>query len=69
MDEQQNFHLFYMYMHKHEILSQFTCIFILFFFYLLIRNELFLTKESSIIWKEAPFKMLPQNWSILFGKD
>jgi hypothetical protein len=28
MDEQENFHLFYMYMHKHEIMSQFTRIFI-----------------------------------------
>jgi hypothetical protein len=67
MDEQEHFHLFYMYMHKHEIMSQFTCLF--FFFYLLIINELSLSKESSIIRKEGPFKMLPQNLSILYGND
>jgi len=67
MDEQQHFHLFYIYMHKHEIMSQFT--FLFFFFYLLIINELSLTKESSIIRKEGPFKLLPQNLSILYGND
>jgi len=25
MDEQEHFHLFYKYMRKHEIMSQFTC--------------------------------------------
>jgi len=65
MDEQENFHLFYMYMHKHEI-SHYSH---LFFFLFLTINELSLTKESSIIRKEGPFKMLPQNLSILYGKD
>jgi hypothetical protein len=68
MDEQENFHLFYMYMHKHEI-SHNSHVFFSFFFYLLIINELSLTKESSIIQKEVPFKMLPQNSSVLHGKD
>ncbi len=62
----EHFHLFYMYMHKHEIMSQFTCL--VFFFYLSIINELSFTKESSIIGKEGPFKMLPQNLSVLYGK-
>jgi len=66
MDEQEHFHLFYMY-YKHEIMSQFTRLF--FFFYLLIINDSSLTKESSIIWKEGPFKMLPKHLSILYGKD
>jgi hypothetical protein len=43
--------------------------FFLFSFYLLIINELSLTKESSIIQKEGPFKMLPQNLNILYGED
>jgi hypothetical protein len=34
MDEQEHFHLFYLYLHKYEIISQFTRLF--FFFYLLI---------------------------------
>jgi len=67
LDEQEHFHLFYMYMHKHGIMSQFTCLF--FFFYLLIINDSTLTKESSIIRKEGPFKMLPQYLSILYDKD
>jgi len=67
MDGQEHFHLFYMYMHRLEIMSQFTCFY--FFFYLLIINELSLTKESSIIWIEGPFKMLPQNLSMLYGNN
>jgi hypothetical protein len=47
MDEEEHFHLFYLYLHKYEIISQFTRLF--FFFYLLIINESSLTKESSII--------------------
>jgi len=34
----------------------------------LITNESSLTKESSIIRKEGPLKMLPHNLSILYGK-
>jgi hypothetical protein len=41
-----------------------------FFLFLFVEiNELSLTEESSIIHKEGPFKMLPQNLSILYGKD
>jgi len=41
-----------------------------FFLFLFVdNNELSLTKESSIIRKEGPFKMLPQNLSMLYGND